>query len=327
MGLKNAGFKVLAAIEIDEIASETYSENHPEVAVTTTDIRRVDPLRWMRDLGLSLGDLTLMASCAPCQGFSTIRTRNAREPADDPRNDLVFEILRFAEVMLPQAILMENVPGLRHDRRFDELLNGLRKLGYRIGDGPWIANAADYGVPQNRRRLVLMAARFASITIAPMQPFRATVRSAIGALQPPGDTGDPLHDLPERRSARVQTRIAAVPKDGGGRFDLPHSLRLDCHATFDGFKDVYGRMAWDRPAPTITGGCFNPSKGRFLHPEQNRNITLREAALLQGFPADYWFSLRGGKVKAASMIGNALPPRFVEAQARPIATALGAIYG
>ena len=97
---------------------------------------------------------------------------------------------------------------------------------------------------------------------------------------------------------------------------------LDCHKKTDGFKDVYGRMSWDRPAPTITGGCFNPSKGRFLHPEENRAITMREAALLQGFERDYSFSLDKGKQALAAMIGNALPPPFVEAQARVLADAL-----
>ena len=109
-----------------------------------------------------------------------------------------------------------------------------------------------------------------------------------------------------------------IPKDGGSRTDLSEEYQLECHKRTNGFKDVYGRMAWDKPAPTITGGCNNPSKGRFLHPEEDRVITLREAALLQTFPVNYKFSFRSGKAGVATMIGNALPPAFIEFHARNI---------
>jgi DNA (cytosine-5)-methyltransferase 1 len=103
-----------------------------------------------------------------------------------------------------------------------------------------------------------------------------------------------------------------VPKNGGSRTDLPSKYQLKCHKKTKGFKDVYGRMWWDKPSPTITGGCSQPSKGRFLHPEENRSITLREAALLQTFPKDYRFSLKAGRQGVATMIGNALPPAFIQ---------------
>jgi DNA (cytosine-5)-methyltransferase 1 len=144
------------------------------------------------------------------------------------------------------------------------------------------------------------------------------VRATIEDLAEAGTSGDPLHDLPERRCDRVMAIIKAIPADGGGRLDLPVEQQLKCHADFTGFKDVYGRMKWDRPAPTITGGCHNPSKGRFLHPVANRAITLREAALLQGFPADYTFALDRGKLAAAAMIGNAVPPALAAAQASAV---------
>jgi DNA (cytosine-5)-methyltransferase 1 len=112
--------------------------------------------------------------------------------------------------------------------------------------------------------------------------------------------------------------IESIPKNGGSRRDLGPDNQLPCHERCIGFHDVYGRMSWDDVAPTITTGCVNPSKGRFLHPEENRAITLREAALLQGFPADYWFSLRRGKFQAAGLIGNALPPEFVRRHALQI---------
>lgn len=116
--------------------------------------------------------------------------------------------------------------------------------------------------------------------------------------------------------------IRDIPKDGGSRTDLPRDRQLDCHKDCDGFRDIYGRMAWDKVAPTITGGCFNPSKGRFLHPEQNRAITLREAALLQTFPRRYHFDLSSGKEAAALMIGNALPPEFIRRQANQVRKAI-----
>ena len=144
-----------------------------------------------------------------------------------------------------------------------------------------------------------------------------TVRDTISILPPAGNSSDPLHISDEtRRSDKVKKLISLVPKDGGSRTDLPEEYQLECHKKTTGFRDVYSRMAWDQPSPTITGGCNNPSKGRFLHPEENRVITLREAALLQTFPVDYKFSFKSGKSGVAMMIGNALPPAFIEYHAR-----------
>jgi DNA (cytosine-5)-methyltransferase 1 len=152
----------------------------------------------------------------------------------------------------------------------------------------------------------------------------STVRSAIGKMPKAGISGDALHDWPEKRSARVRRLIRSVPKDGGSRSQLPRNHWLKCHKVTNGFSDVYGRMKWDEPAPTITGGCFNPSKGRFLHPDGHRAITLREAAILQGFPRDYRFSTGTGKQDLAAQIGNALPPAIVTAHAKAIRHALRA---
>src|SRR5581483_8379026 len=197
-------------------------------------------------------------------------------------------------------------------------------LGYPVRAGLEVLDAVDYGVPQRRRRLVMLAVEGAVVPFAPAIAQRSTVEEAIGDLPAAGSSGDPLHDLAEHRSPEVKARIAAIPKNGGSRTDLGKAAQLACHRKTDGFKDIYGRMAWSKPAPTITSGCVNPSKGRFLHPEEDRAITLREAALLQGFPAGYTFSLDRGKFAAAAMIGNALPPPFVEAHARQIRQALRA---
>lgn len=325
LGLRNAGFEVRAAVELEPLAVETYLGNHPDVSVFVGDIRRIPPEAVMAWLGMAPGDLTLLAGCPPCQGFSTITTLNGHVQVNDERNDLVAEYTRYVEAFRPHAVLMENVPRLRHDSRMSTLLTRLAALGYKVEDAVRVMNTADFGVPQRRHRLVMIASRVVAVGFSePSTRQPTTVRDAIGALPVPGRTGDPLHDLEERRSLAVQALIKRIPRDGGGRLDLPYGDQLRCHQGFSGFKDIYGRMAWDRPAPTITGGCHNPSKGRFLHPEQDRAITLREAALLQGFPHNYWFSLRRGKLAVAAMIGNALPPAFVESHARALREALQA---
>jgi site-specific DNA-cytosine methylase len=150
-----------------------------------------------------------------------------------------------------------------------------------------------------------------------------TVRAAIGKLAQPGRGRDALHNLPRlTRKSHVQALIADIPKNGGSRTQLANERQLACHLKSTGFKDIYGRMAWDDVAPTITGGCFNPSKGRFLHPDEDRAITMREAALLQSFPKTYSFPLNYGKVALAMMIGNALPPEFIRRHALAVAASL-----
>jgi DNA (cytosine-5)-methyltransferase 1 len=146
---------------------------------------------------------------------------------------------------------------------------------------------------------------------------------AIGGLVPPEQSRDPLHNVPRKHSERVLKLIQAIPRDGGSRKDRAEELQLECHKRVQGFWDVYGRMAWNGPAPTITGGCTNPSKGRFIHPTANRAITLREAALLQTFPKSYRFPLEFGIETTALLIGNALPPEFVRRQARALARSVG----
>lgn len=312
-GLKNAGFAVIAAVEIDELAAKTYSDNHPEVTLLINDITKLSPFEVMSLLGLQAGELHLLAGCPPCQGFSSMRTRNGHRNIVDARNDLVFDFLVWVSAFKPRAVMMENVPGLARDLRMDLIVKELERMGYSpIRD---VLNAADFGVPQRRRRMIMMGVLGQKITFAPKDPARRTVRDAIGELRSPGNSGDPLHDLAENRSQRVINLIKSIPADGGSRKDLGEERQLPCHKKCNGFKDVYGRMAWDGQAPTITTGCFNPSKGRFLHPEQPRTITLREAAILQSFKSDYQFSLDQGKTGAAIMIGNALPPEFIRRHA------------
>jgi DNA (cytosine-5)-methyltransferase 1 len=322
LGLERAGFNVVAAIENDELATRTYGVNHPRTRVWDADIRKVAARAVMRELGLRSGQLDLLAGCPPCQGFSVLRTRNGAEQNRDRRNGLVREVIRFVRAFRPKAVMLENVPGLGARQPFRKLCRDLRKLGYRVR---WdVKDASRYGVPQRRKRLILLAGYGFEIPFAKGSAAVRTVRQAIGHLAKAGKSRDALHDMPESRSKKVLDLIRSIPKDGGSRGDLPKSRQLECHKRSDGFSDIYGRMAWDALAPTITSGCFNPSKGRFLHPRDNRAITLREAALLQTFPAKYFFPTDAGKEALALMIGNALPPRFTQRHAREIVKSLKA---
>jgi DNA (cytosine-5)-methyltransferase 1 len=295
------------------LAVETYKANHRGVKVWQTDIRSLTAAKVKHRLRLRKGNLDLLAGCPPCQGFSTMTTLNGKRRVDDPRNDLVLEFVRFVRELMPKTVMMENVPGLAQDDRIETMRRTLEGLGYTCEYR--VLDAADYGVPQRRRRLIFLAGRAGPVAFARREKCRRTVRQALKHLTHRIALADPLHKIGEKRSRKVRRLIQRIPKDGGSRTDLGKRSQLACHKECDGFKDVYGRMAWDEVAPTITSGCVNPSKGRFLHPEENRCITLREAALLQTFPPDYLFSLRRGKFPAAEMIGNALPPAFVKAHA------------
>jgi len=319
LGLKQAGFKVIGAVEIDPLATETYAKNHPEVKVWQKDIRKLSGVEVLRTLGLKKGQLDLLAGCPPCQGFSSMRTKNGKRRPRDERNDLIFDYLRLVKAILPKIVMMENVPALAKNKRIKIFKKELIALGYDPNGTPLILNAADYGVPQRRRRMILVCSRVGRIELPKGEDTRITVKEAIGDLPRPGSSGDPLHDIKERRGPWIEEMIKNIPKNGGSRTDLPKRFHLACHKELPGgFKDVYGRMSWRDVSPTITGGCVSPSKGRFLHPTQNRSITLREAALLQSFPQNYYFSFTKGKQGVALMIGNALPPVFIKKQAMAI---------
>jgi DNA (cytosine-5)-methyltransferase 1 len=212
--------------------------------------------------------------------------------------------------------MLENVPALASDERFLFMQSEIERHGYQVVVS--VLDAADYKVAQRRKRLILLASRVHEPKVAEKANDRLTVRQALDGVGAPSRSQDKLHAMPERRSEPIRKLIALIPKNGGSRKDLPLENQLACHQRSNGFNDVYGRMAWDSVAPTITSGCINPSKGRFLHPSYNRTITLREAALLQGFPMDYKFVVSHGKESIALMVGNALPPPFIEANAREL---------
>ena len=316
LGLKKAGFRVVGAVDCMEEAVAGYRLNHPGVEVWDKNIEDISPLSAMRKIGLKKGELDLLAGCPPCQGFSRIRSRSADDLSGDERNDLVFQYVRFVRTFLPKTLLLENVPGLIRDSRMNVVRERLDSLGYDLDYR--VSDAADYGVPQRRRRFVLVGSRIGKVFLAEPQKQRKTVRDAIQFLQDWDESGrrDALHQIRTQYGKDVLDVIKKIRKDGGLRSELPEKYQLACAKRSGGFRDVYGRMKWDDVAPTLTGGCTSASKGRFIHPEEDRAITLREASILQGFPRGYKFPLSVNRQTLAVLIGNAFPPGFTKAHAK-----------
>jgi DNA (cytosine-5)-methyltransferase 1 len=308
------GFDVAAGIEIDKNAVKTYRMNHADTVVFEDDIRNFDT---GKILNLLQGKpLHLLAGCPPCQGFSSLRRLNRKSAVYDERNGLIEEYYRFAEELNPLTVMLENVPGIVDYALFKAVVRKLEKLGYHIAYK--VVNVADYSVPQRRRRLVLVGSKLCKIDIAEGTNTIVTVKEALNKLKKNGKN-DELHKIYPKHTKHIQEMISLIPKDGGSRKDLPGEYELECHKKKNaGFNDIYGRLRWDAVSSTITGGCLNPSKGRFLHPEEDRCISAREAALLQTFPIDYKFPFDIPRAELALLIGNALPPEFSKIQAENI---------
>jgi len=211
-GLKQAGFNVVGAVEINELAVETYRVNHPSVRIWQQDICKLSGANIGRALRLGKGELDLLAGCPPCQGFSSMRTMNGGREIRDVRNDLVFQLIRLVKEMEPKTIMMENVPGLAGDKRMDRIRRCLLKMGYTSECR--VLDAADYEVPQRRRRMILLASRGGLLRAALPRTGTRTVYDAIHDLPLAGSSGDPLHDYPEHRSDEVMNRIRDIPLDG-----------------------------------------------------------------------------------------------------------------
>lgn len=313
-GLRQAGYDVLAALEIDEAAASTYRANHKAVALLTADIQEIDPHLLMDDLSMAPGQLDLLQACPPCQAWSSLGTGDA----GDPRNELVLQVRRFLEVFRPRSFVLENVPGLRRDRRLAELLGWATEAGYVHRS--YLLDAEDFGIAQRRRRLIVLGVHAVSPSALPEHPaellpesFDATPRTVADAFVDlrGAPSPDPLARH-RNHSESVLRRIRAIP-EGGTRHDLPGDLVLECHQKLgrSGATSSYGRLARSRPAPTLTTRCTTPACGPFVHPTEHRGITLREAALLQSFPAAYAFTGTYGQIER--QIGNAIPVRLAEA--------------
>lgn len=313
LGLKRAGYRVVAAVEKDVLAGRTYRWNNKSTKLYVEDIAQLNSHNILLQLGIAKGELDLLAGCPPCQSFSVLKTKNGLRHVEDAQSDLIFYFLDFVKCMFPKNIMLENVPGLIKNPRIDCMISQLESLNYECKVS--VFDAQQFGVPQRRKRMILLASRIMKPTFPEPTNKKFNVKLAIGNLCKPEESSDPLHNYKTNHSERTIRIISAVPKDGGSRTELPDELKLGCHSRTTGFGDVYGRMSWNSPSPTITGGCINPSKGRFIHPEQDRAITLREASILQGFPENYKFDLSKGRYAVAQMIGNSFPPEFAKMQA------------
>jgi len=318
-GLKAEGFTVLAAVDLDPISCQTYQLNHPEVHLEEKDIELLSP-KQLRSKTAHEGRIDLLVVCAPCQPFSS---QNRKRANNDPRTHLVLDSIKFIAEFKPRLIFYENVRGILSTEIMTLLASRLTDLGYALGI-PKVIDAADCGVPQRRERCIAVAApeqgladRFYNmIEFSP----RVSVVEAIGSLPHLAagehDPDDPLHFARCHHPIAIE-RLRRIPKDGGSRSALPEHLELRCHKGRAGdFPDVYGRMKWDDVAPTLTTGCTDLTKGRFAHPTDDRAITLREAALLQSFPATYRFFGNAGQI--ARQIGNAVPVAMVRTMARSL---------
>jgi DNA (cytosine-5)-methyltransferase 1 len=315
-GLLDAGISVIAGFDKDAKCRRTYENNNPCVKFIEADIRSLsfESIKSLLKVG-TFNDM-LFAGCAPCQPFST------QQKGGSLKHDatLLNELGRIVEAALPGQILIENVAGLARVQGFSafrRFINLLERKEYKyIFD---IIDAKCYGVPQNRRRLVLVAMRGIRPTLPKpkygpsLLPFK-TVRQAISHF-PALEAGKSHPDIPNHSAASIAPlnleRLRNTPHNGGDRRSWPKHLRLECHSKgYEGHTDVYGRMAWDAPAPTLTGRCHSISNGRYGHPVQDRAISLREAAALQSFPDGYIFHESSKHI--ALQIGNAVPVRLAE---------------
>ena len=326
-GFQDAGMEAVFALDWDTDARRTFEKNFPSAHIVPTDIRETGVDSVFDLVEAERPHPVVFCGCAPCQPFTKQNTSRP-EPDRDDRVPLLLEFLRFIRRCEPDIVFVENVPGIQ-DLRLDaeplsSFVQGLRDAGY----GEPACEAVPlkrYGVPQSRRRLLLLASRHGPVELPPQthgpgtdNPDYATVRDWIGEL-PEISAGQTHPDVLDHRAAELSDlnleRIRATPEGGGNR-DWPDALRLDCHRQTTGYSDVYGRMSWDRPASGLTTRCISYSNGRFGHPEQNRAISLREAACLQTFPMDYEFA--GSLNSMARQIGNAVPVRLANVVGRHV---------
>lgn len=314
------GLPVVAGIDLDPVCRFPYESNN-NAKFLERDISKITT----NELNMLFGDakLKILAGCAPCQPFSTYTQRYELD-GKDGKWGLLYEFSRLAKGTHPDLITMENVPSVAKHKVFHDFVDTLKQLGYNI----WfdVVDSSKYGVPQTRRRMVLLASRHGDIKmIEPTTDRPKTVRQAIGQLCAlrAGEAAprDKLHvssTLSEKNLKRIK-----VSKPGGTWRDWPKDLIADCHRAESGrtYSGVYGRMEWDKPAPTMTTQCYGFGNGRFGHPDQDRAITLREAALIQSFPCNYAFVPNDVEVSfkvLGRLIGNAVPVELARAIARSI---------
>jgi len=314
-GLLNAGINVVAGVDDNERLRETYERNNDPSQLIANDVKDVDIESLRAKLGIAPADATLYAACTPCQPFSTLNTMKG----EDDRKALLLDFAKIVDQSPPDFILVENVPGLNNAigrEIYQEFEGVLNREGFSIDAD--MLDAKNFGVPQTRRRFILLASRHGKPSLpAPDAPNKVkTVRDGI-ANYPVIADGEKSDDPPNHEARKLRPHhkriVEAVPKNGGSRSDVADtSILLKCHQRHPkAHKDVFGRMAWDKPSPTLTCRCVDVYCGRFIHPEQNRGISLREAAALQTFGDSYEFF---GKsfIEKSRQIGNAVPVEFAK---------------
>lgn len=308
-GLQKAGIDVRLGVDIDPACEYPYTANNNAEFIQKS-VEEVES-KYLTNFFKPDG-LKLLAGCAPCQTFSKY---NQKATQSDKRWWLLMQFLRLVVELSPDFVTMENVPGLIEQDIFNDFVEKLQLDGYYVNHR--IVNCANYGVPQNRYRLVLLASKHGAIKLMTPEKFGCRPRSVRDAIShlPPIKAGqmcpqDPLHN--SASLSKTNTLRIKVSKPGGTWRDWPEDLVADCHTRTSGksYASVYGRMKWDSSSPTMTTQFFGYGNGRFGHPEQDRAISLREGAILQSFPMDYKFVLPGEKICRKSLgrlIGNAVP--------------------
>jgi len=323
-GFKQAGIDILGGIDIDNNCKETYEKNN-DAKFLNVDISTLEK----EELGMHFNitkdqDDLILIGCSPCQYYSNISTDKSKSKKT---RLLLADFQEFVDYYTPGYVFIENVPGLekKSESPLMDFKLFLKNKGYVFDDS--VLNAKYFGVPQNRRRYVLIASRINNeIKLpAPDKVNLTDVRQVIGDLKKfkpisagTKDNTDFLHSSARLSDLNLQ-RIKVTPHNGGDRRGWPKELQLDCYKNHEGHYDVYGRMYWDKPAPTITTRFVSYSNGRYGHPNQNRAISLREGACLQSFSIDYKF-LSPSQGVIARMIGNAVPPGLARSIGEVFAT-------
>jgi DNA (cytosine-5)-methyltransferase 1 len=315
-GFRQAGIKVLGGIDIDEACKETYQKNN-RTKFLTADVSNLKKEEIGKFFGIRRNQRDLIfVGCSPCQYYSNIKTNKAKSK----HTRLLLEDFQdFVEYYMPGYVFIENVPGFdtNEDSPLEQFKEFLNKKGYVFSDG--IVNAKNYGVPQNRRRYILIASRVdRGIKIPPPDKRNIkTVFEAIGdhRIFPPIKSGHLDSSSFKHSTAKLSElnlkRVKKTRHNGGDRREWPNALQLDSYKKHKGHYDVYGRMHWDKPSPAITTRYISYSNGRYGHPDQDRAISIREGATLQSFPLDYkFYSNSSGSI--AKMVGNAVPPELAK---------------
>lgn len=326
-GMQSAGIKILAGIDYDKTCKETYEANIKGAKFIEADVFKYKAEILEKELNLQKNDNDLiLIGCSPCQYWSIINTD--REKSSKSKSLLV-EFQKFVKYFNPGYVVVENVPGVlrrKDESGLQEFISWLEVSGYVVHHG--IHNVMEYGVPQSRRRLTLIANRVNSNVLEPIK-YKGklkTVYDTIGEHNgfPKVEAGHKdetefMHSVAGLKQINID-RLNLTEKNGGSRIAYAHNEKLapSCHRNDTvNFKDTYGRMWWDKPSPTITTKFFSVSNGRFAHPEENRAISIREGAALQSFPLDY--KIKATSIaNAARMIGNAVPPKYANAIGKAI---------